>query len=227
MAFPLYIFCRAMSFPPCSNAGVEVVLLTDDDLVERIATRFASPGLTVEGLRIKQAEYYYRHEHHDTQWWLNFLRRAGGSRRINTEAMDAYIRQVKVEQRSPRRRTMYVPMRGLVEVLRSSSAARKALVQIQKRYTPGLYSDLFDRYKPDMVIANTPGWRIDRYICARQPHAAYPMLLPSWAGTILPAMPFRCADAACHLLVGKAERGAGARLGLAAGAGEHQRDSHL
>jgi hypothetical protein len=146
------------------NTGVEVVLLTDDELKERIAARFVAPGLIVEGLRIKQAEEFYRHEHHDTQWWLNFLRRAGGSRRINTEAMDAYIRQVRVEQHSFRRRTMYVPMRGLVEVLRRSSAARKALVQLQKRYIPNLYTDLFDRYKPDMVIANTPGWRIDRYL---------------------------------------------------------------
>jgi hypothetical protein len=146
------------------DAGVEVVLLTDDELKDQITARFARPGLTIEGLRIKQAEYYYRHEHHDTQWWLNFLRRSGGSRRINTEAMDAYIRQVQVEQRSLRRRTMYIPMRGLVEMLRSSSVARKSLVQIQKRYTPGLYTDLLDRYQPDMVIANTPGWRIDRYL---------------------------------------------------------------
>jgi hypothetical protein len=157
-------FLQSEVIPTLLNAGVEVVLLTDDDLVERIASRFGRPGLIIEGLRIKQAEEYYRHEHHDTQWWLNFLRRAGGSRRINTEAMDAYIDQVKVEQRSLRRRTMYLPMRGAVEVLRSSSSARKALVQIQKRYTPGLYGDLFDRYKPDMLIANTPGWRIDRYI---------------------------------------------------------------
>jgi hypothetical protein len=157
-------FLQSDVVPTLLDAGVEVVLLTDDDLVERITARFARPGLTIEGLRIKQAEYYYRHEHHDTQWWLNFLRRSGGSRRINTEAMDAYIRQVKVEQRSPRRRMMYIPMRGMVDVLRSSSAARKGLLQIQKRFTPGLYSDLFDRYKPGMIIANTPGWRIDRYI---------------------------------------------------------------
>jgi hypothetical protein len=157
-------FLQSDVVPTLLNAGVEVVLLTDDDLVERISARFGKPGLMIEGLRIKHAEYFYRHEHHDTQWWLNFLRRAGGSRRINTEAMDAYIRQVQVEQRSPRRRMMYIPMRLMVEVLRRSSAARKALVQIQKRYTPGLYLDLFDRYKPDMLIANTPGWRIDRYI---------------------------------------------------------------
>lgn len=157
-------FLQSDVVPTLLNAGVEVVLLTDDDLVERIAARFARPGLIVEGLRIKQAEYYSNHENHDIQWWLNFLRRAGGSRCINTEAMDAYIRQVKVEQRSLRRRTMYIPMRGMVEVLRNSSAARKALVRIQKRYTPDLYADLFARYKPDMVIANTPGWRIDRYL---------------------------------------------------------------
>lgn len=157
-------FLQSDVVPTLLNAGVEVVLLTDDDLKDKISARFACPGLIVEGLRIKQAEYYYRHEHHDMQWWLNFLRRTGGSQRINTEAMDAYIRQVQVEQRSPRRRAMYVPMRGLVELLRNSSAARKMLVQIQKRFTPGLYADLFDRYKPDMLIANTPGWRIDRYI---------------------------------------------------------------
>ena len=157
-------FLQSDVVPTLLNAGVEVVLLTDDDLKDQIAARFARPGLIIEGLRIKQAEGYYRQEHHDTQWWLNFLRRAGGSRRINTEAMDAYIRQVKVEQHSLRRRMMYIPMRGMLEVLRNSSTARRSLVAIQKRYAPQLYGDLFDRYKPDMLIANTPGWRIDRYI---------------------------------------------------------------
>jgi CDP-glycerol glycerophosphotransferase (TagB/SpsB family) len=157
-------FLQSDVIPTLLDAGVEVVLLTDDDLLERIAARYSRPGLVFEGLRIKQAEYYSDHEKHDRQWWLNFLRRAGGSRRINTEAMDAYIAQVKVEQRSLRRRMTYVPMRAMVEVLRSSSTARKALVRIQQQYTPGLYTDLFDRYKPDMLIANTPGWRIDRYI---------------------------------------------------------------
>jgi hypothetical protein len=157
-------FLQSDVVPTLLNAGVDVIILTDDDLKDQIAARFAHPGLIIEGLRIKQAEEYYRHEHHDTQWWLNFLRRAGGSRRINTEAMDAYIAQVKVEQRSLRRRMTYVPMRAMVEVLRSSSAARKALVRIQQQYIPGLYADLFERYKPDMLIANTPGWRIDRYI---------------------------------------------------------------
>jgi len=37
---------------------------------------------------------------------------------------------------------------------------------MQNRFTPdpGLYTDLFDKYQPDMVIASTPGWRMDRYL---------------------------------------------------------------
>ena len=48
--------------------------------------------------------------------------------------------------------------------LRLSRAARKALVDAQMRFTPNLYTDLFDKYHPDLVIASTPGWRIDRYL---------------------------------------------------------------
>ena len=37
-------------------AGVEIVLLTDDETKDRIAARFAKPGLIFEGLRLKQAD---------------------------------------------------------------------------------------------------------------------------------------------------------------------------
>jgi CDP-glycerol glycerophosphotransferase (TagB/SpsB family) len=32
------------------------------------------------------------------------------------------------------------------------------------RFTPSLYADLFDRYQPKVVVASTPGWRLDRYL---------------------------------------------------------------
>ena len=40
------------------EAGHEVVILTDDALVEGIQQRFSSPGLIVEGLRLKKANQY-------------------------------------------------------------------------------------------------------------------------------------------------------------------------
>ncbi|MCL4259255.1 MAG: hypothetical protein KJZ52_01395, partial [Anaerolineales bacterium] len=72
------------------NAGVEVVLLTDDDTREKIAQRFARDGLIFEGLRLKQANDYAREVSPRMQWLLAYLRRVGGSRRINTEAMDSH-----------------------------------------------------------------------------------------------------------------------------------------
>ena len=40
------------------DAGVEVVVLTDDDTKDKIASRFTRSGLSFEGLRLKQANDY-------------------------------------------------------------------------------------------------------------------------------------------------------------------------
>jgi hypothetical protein len=55
-------------------------------------------------------------------------------------------------------------MKALVQVLRSSKAARRELVKRQMRFSPDLYTDLFEKYQPDLVVASTPGWRMDRYL---------------------------------------------------------------
>ncbi|MCI0893174.1 MAG: CDP-glycerol glycerophosphotransferase family protein, partial [Chloroflexi bacterium] len=102
-------------------------------------------------------------ERGEFQWWLQFLRRVGGSRRINTAAMDSYIRQVAVEE--PNRRRLLMPLAWLtIALLRRSAAARKVLIRSQQQLSPQIYADLFDRYRPALVVASTPGWRLDRYL---------------------------------------------------------------
>jgi hypothetical protein len=156
-------FLQSDLIPLLLDAGVEVVVLTDDSLQEQITRRFGRPGLTVEGLRLKQARQYADEASPDLQWWLAFLRRVGSSNRINTEAMDSYIRQVAVEE--PNRRRLLMPLAWLaIGALRRSNTARRQLVQAQKRFTPDLYGDLFTRLPPDLVVASTPGWRLDRYL---------------------------------------------------------------
>ena len=60
---------------------------------------------------------------------------------------------------------MLVPvMKAAVNVLRKSRFARGQLMRGQMRFAPDLYGDLFDRYQPDLVVASTPGWRLDRYL---------------------------------------------------------------
>jgi CDP-glycerol glycerophosphotransferase (TagB/SpsB family) len=153
------------------EAGVEVVVLTDDDTKDKIAAKFARPGLTFEGLKLKEAAKYASTVQPRWQWLLSsYLRRVGGSWRINTEAMDSNIWEVWAENGWKFRLGIWIPSALAILVLRSSRAARKALVHAQTRFTPGLYTDLLEKHQPDLVIASTAGWRLDRYLL-REAHA--------------------------------------------------------
>ncbi len=157
-------FLQSDLVPTLLEAGVEIVLLTDDEIQGRIAAQFARPGLTVEGLRLKQAETYFRTVDTRRQWLLAYLRRVGGSWRINREAQTSHIWEVWAENSWKFRLGIWTPAALATLALRSSRAARRALVRAQTRFTPALYTDLFDKYHPDLVIASTPGWRVDRYL---------------------------------------------------------------
>ena len=148
------------------TAGVEIVLLTDDEIKDRIAARFTQPGLVFEGLRLKQATAYADKYQPRLQWVLAYLRRVGGSWRINTEAMDSHIWEVWVENSWKFRLAVWIPAALAILLLRTFPGVRKNLVKWQNRFIPrpNLYSDLFEKYKPELVIASTAGWRLDRYL---------------------------------------------------------------
>ena len=110
----------------------------------------------IEGLRLNQAHTYFQKVDNSTQWWLDFLRRAGASNRINLQAVDSHINQVNAEAHA-RRKKLFPLMKGVVWILRHSRFARQALVRSQNRYTSSIYQDLFERYCPDLVIASTGG----------------------------------------------------------------------
>jgi hypothetical protein len=156
-------FLQSDVVPTLLEAGLEVVLLTDDALIAQIQNRFGRPGLIIEGLRLDQANAYAKRVDPEIQWWLQTLRRVGSSNRINTQAMDSYIDQIAVEEGWKRR--LFMPVgRVIISLLRRSRRARQSLVTLQMRYIPGIYPDLFQRYQPRLVVASTPGWRLDRYL---------------------------------------------------------------
>jgi len=156
-------FLQSDVLPTLLDAGLEVVLLTDDGLREQISQRFGRPGLTVEGLRFQQARQYFEGNNHTLQYWLHFLRWMGGSQRINTNAMDGHLRQMDYESSAKAKRLMPL-IRGLTWGLRRSRWMRQSLVGAQMRFSPDLYGDLLDQYQPSLVVASTPGWRLDRYL---------------------------------------------------------------
>jgi hypothetical protein len=156
-------FLQSDVVPTLLDHGVEVVFLTDDGLIDQISKRFGQKGLEVEGLRFKQAHQFAETTAASEQWWLNCLRRVGSSNRINVEAMTSHVEQVSVEASGMRRQIMPL-MRAIIGILRRSRFARQAVIKRQNRFSPSLYSDLFEKHKPDLVVASTPGWRLDRYL---------------------------------------------------------------
>jgi hypothetical protein len=157
-------FLQSDVVPTLLDAGVEVVVLTDDEIKSQISSRFGRPGLTIEGLRLKEANAYASKVNPRLQWLLTYLRRVGGSWRINTEAMDSHIWEVWVENSWKFRLGIWIPAALATLTLRTFAFARNFLVRIQNRFIPNLYADLFASHKPDLVIASTAGWRLDRYL---------------------------------------------------------------
>jgi hypothetical protein len=145
------------------DSGLEVVVLTEDNTRDAIAARFGRPGLTVEGLRLDQVSNYTRTVSPTLQWWLDFLRRAGAAGKINLAVVDSYIEQVKSEAHA-RRRQLFPLMEALARLMRRFHPLRRALVAYQGRFNPNLYTDLFEKYDPALVIAGSPGFRQDRFI---------------------------------------------------------------
>jgi len=143
--------------------GMRVVVLTDDGLVDQLRSRFGMPGMIVEGLRFKACAKYASEVQPGLQYWSNFVRRVGTSNRINTEAMDSHIKQVETEAQGSQRIVVALA-RMVISLLRHSKASRQCLVKWQMRFTPGIYDDLFEKYKPDLVVSATYGWRNDRYL---------------------------------------------------------------
>ncbi len=99
------------------QAGVRVVVLTEDNSREVIQRRFGQPGMIVEGLRVDRLLAYQREKDSSTQWWLDFLRRAGSAGNTNLAVVDSYIQQVKSEARG-RRRQLFPVMEGAARLMR-------------------------------------------------------------------------------------------------------------
>jgi len=159
----IFYFLESDVIDTLMDAGVEVIVLTEDQSKDLVAERFDRPGLIVEGLRLDQVHQYMRTVSSTQQWWLDFLRRAGAAGGTNLKVVDSYIQQVKSEAHV-RRRRLFPLMETIAEIMRGNRLAREALIRYQSRFIPNIYTDLFEKYQPQLVIAGSPGFRLDRYL---------------------------------------------------------------
>jgi CDP-glycerol glycerophosphotransferase (TagB/SpsB family) len=159
----LIYFLQSEIIATLLNAGVEVVMLVDDEALPAIEERFRQPGLIFEGLRLDKCQEYYRTVSPVLQRWLDLLRWTGGSRRINTIAMDGNYHLITAGYTGYSRLALPF-LRAIIILMRSSRWLRRFIVRLQFRFTANIYADLFEKYQPGLVVSRTPGWRLDRYI---------------------------------------------------------------
>ncbi len=159
----LIYFLQSKVMQTLLDAGVEVILFTDDEALPAIRERFQQPGLIFEGLRLDQCERYFQTNSPIIQRWLHLLRWVGGSNRINTIAMDGNYHLITIGYTGYSRLALPF-LRAIIWVMRRARWARRLIVNAQARFTPNIYADLFEKYQPDLVVARTPGWRMDRYL---------------------------------------------------------------
>lgn len=145
------------------KAGVEIILLVDDQALPAIEERFHQPGLTFEGLRLDKCQEYYRSVSPVIQRWLDLLRWTGGSKRISTVAMDGNYHLITAGYTGYSRLALPF-LRTIIWLMRRSRLLRRLIIRRQYQFTSNIYADLFEKYRPDLVVSRTPGWRLDRYI---------------------------------------------------------------
>ncbi len=161
--------------------GVTVVLFTDDHVIDTLQRKYSDPNLYFESLRLEQCTKYFKENSHRTQFWLHFLRWVGGAKRINTNAIDSHLKQMQFEASANEKKWFFL-IKFFIFLLRRSRIARNGLYRLQRKFTPDFYDDLFTKYKPDMVIASTPGWRLDRYLLrsAKKNHVSTCAVIVGW-----------------------------------------------
>lgn len=151
--------------------SVRIVLLVQDEMIEILKKQFNNErNIVVESLRLKDANQYFTRYHGSLQANLDYIRRTSLGHKVLLTYVDTHRQRKEYEAESFRRKFGLILMRPLIWILRYSKIARHLFRKmLENLFTPELYSDLFEKYHPDLVISDTAGWRLDQFLL-RQAH---------------------------------------------------------
>jgi hypothetical protein len=147
------------------DGGVRLVMLVQDELLPKLREDYKDvSNLEFESLREKEASAYHKGYHFRLQEILEYIRGSSTDRRIPLTYVDTNRKRKIFEARS-RWRYALIAAQPFIYILRYSKLARRAFLWLQKKlFTSAIYSDLLEKYKPDLVISDAAGWRLDRYL---------------------------------------------------------------
>ncbi len=160
---------RISSTPTCCGSfyySVRIVLLVQDEMVDTLRHQFSDePNIIVAFLRLRDAYHYFTNFRGSLQANLDYIRRTSLGHKVLLTYVDTDRQRKEYEAESDRRRLALMLMRPLIGILWYSKIIRSLFRKIlETLFSPDLYSDLFEKYQPDLVISDTAGWRLDQYL---------------------------------------------------------------
>jgi CDP-glycerol:poly(glycerophosphate) glycerophosphotransferase len=147
-----------------SAAGVRVVVLAPNHDEAYLREELGDQGVDLEPLRADIGAVT-----RSKPWTLLFhLRTYTLARASATSALAERYEQARSHQRS-QRRILAALIHAALLLLKRSRLARSLLLWLESRlYTPRLHRDLFERYRPDLVVTTSAGWFISDALVLRE-----------------------------------------------------------
>ncbi len=144
--------------------GIQIIFLVQSELVNLLEKEYSQfKNISFISSREDLTNHYRLTHHARTQEIFEYLRGSSMSSAIPLSYVDIHRKRKEFEAKG-RWKLLLFSMRPFIWVLRHSHLARKLFRKIQnKLFTTDFFSDVFEKYHPDLVISPTSGWRLDRY----------------------------------------------------------------
>ncbi len=166
-----------------TDHDARIVMLVPDELIPRLRQDFASnPQLIFESSRAPQALEYQHAYRPGMQDMVEVVRKASLDPKVPLTYVDHHLHRKEFEA-SGSQSLLLLVARWAINLLRSNPKARARFINLQHSwFTSNIYGNLLDRYKPDLVLAPTAGWGLDRFILreAYQRHIPTGMVADAW-----------------------------------------------
>jgi len=147
-----------------SASGLRQVFLVPESMVALLQEKYPGENIIFESMREDAVKEYRRTHLEGLQELYEYVRRVGMSGNGPLSYVETVKRRKEFEARG-RRKVQLLLLQPLIGWMRRSRRVRAAFRKVfQGLFSPTLYADMFDRYRPDLVVSNMAGWRMDQYL---------------------------------------------------------------
>lgn len=158
-----YFFETELAQQLCQR-GLRLVFLVPENMLQLLREKYNRENVIFESMRDRQIAIYRRSHQEGLQELYEYMRRVGMSARGPLSYVETAKRRKEFEARG-RRKLQLQLLQPVIFLMRRSRRLRDVFrAYFQRRFSPSLYADLFEKYDPDLVVSNMAGWRMDQYL---------------------------------------------------------------